>query len=417
MRDDLDRAIETAFMPEPPARLAVAVSGGGDSMALLLLLNRLAATRGTTLSVVTVDHGLRPEAKEEVRLVASACAQFGLSHQVLNWSGWDGSGNLQDAARRARYRMISEWAQANDIPAVALAHTMNDQAETVLMRMRRASGVDGLSAMSARQMRHDILWLRPLLRVTRDALRDVLRSEGIEWAEDPSNSDARFDRVKARRALAELAPLGVTVEALAQTAQNMAMARAALEAQTRKVIAASTQVRAGAIALDPSLLAQEPLEIQRRVYLACLNWITGADYAPRAKTLDAARQALAQQGAATIDGCHMRMERGLVWIFREYEPVRALRCDADQNWDTRWRILGPPEHAEVAALGPDGLAVCSDWRAAGVPRPVLLSTPAVWKGTELVAAPVVEALLGRSSVWRAELKKRGNAVFDAAETH
>lgn len=131
-------------------------------MALLSLLHRLSAAAGTHLEAVTVDHGLRPEAAEEAVFVARYAGTLGLRHETLRWRGWDGQGNLQNAAREARYRLMADWAERRGLPCVALGHTADDQAETVLMRLARRAGVDGLSAMAPRSDRHGITWLRPL---------------------------------------------------------------------------------------------------------------------------------------------------------------------------------------------------------------------------------------------------------------
>uniref|UniRef100_UPI0026223B47 tRNA lysidine(34) synthetase TilS n=1 Tax=uncultured Amaricoccus sp. TaxID=339341 RepID=UPI0026223B47 len=215
-----------ALPPLPDGRLGVAVSGGGDSVALLLLLH----AAGRDLAAVTVDHGLRPESVGEAASVAALCAARGIPHSVLRWEDRDPRGNLQQAAREARRSLIAGWAEASGIAAVALGHTLDDQAETVVMRLARGSGVDGLSAMRPETLALGILWLRPLLGIRRAALRAWLAAEGVAWAEDPTNADARFDRVRARLALPTLAGLGIGPERLAATARAVARACAALEA-------------------------------------------------------------------------------------------------------------------------------------------------------------------------------------------
>lgn len=201
-----------------PVRLGVAVSGGGDSLALLHLMHDWARANGSDLRAVTVDHGLRAAAPGEAAQVARLCADLGLPHDTLHWTGWDQSGNLQAEARRARYRLMAGWARGHDLQAVALGHTLDDQAETVLMRLARGSGVDGLSAMAGRRDDLGMRWLRPLLAIRRDDLRAFLSGLGVDWVDDPSNADTRFDRIKTRQALAQLAGLGIDAEGLADTA-------------------------------------------------------------------------------------------------------------------------------------------------------------------------------------------------------
>jgi tRNA(Ile)-lysidine synthase len=127
-----------ARLPERlPERLGIAVSGGGDSIALMHLLHRIASDEGVALFAATVDHGLRAESADEARTVAKQAAALGIPHDTLRWQGWDGAGNLQDHARQARYALLKEWAKRNDISAIALGHPADDQAETLLMRLAR----------------------------------------------------------------------------------------------------------------------------------------------------------------------------------------------------------------------------------------------------------------------------------------
>ncbi|MEZ5715745.1 MAG: tRNA lysidine(34) synthetase TilS [Paracoccaceae bacterium] len=182
------------FVNAKVGHVAVAVSGGGDSMALLLLIEHWAREHGAKLSAVTVDHGLRPEAAGEAAMVAAFCAGRGIPHDTLKWSGWDGKGNLQAAARAARYRLIADWARAKGVETVCLGHTRDDQAETFLMRLARKAGSDGLRGMDRDFEREGLRWARPVLGIGRADLRAFLERRGVAWVEDPSNQDEGFDR-------------------------------------------------------------------------------------------------------------------------------------------------------------------------------------------------------------------------------
>ncbi|MFC3118710.1 tRNA lysidine(34) synthetase TilS [Jhaorihella thermophila] len=233
-----------------PERLGVAVSGGGDSVALLHILTRCFGENGPEIHAVTVDHGLRAESADEAAMVARMAGALSVPHDTLCWEGWDGAGNLQDQARRARYRLLSRWARSSGIEMLALAHTADDQAETVLMRLGRAAGVDGLSGIPERRIEGGVTFVRPLLGVTRQALRAYLVRNAIEWVEDPSNRDDRFDRIRARRALEALQPLGITVTALADVARHMAQARAALDWYSFLAARDVARLDAGDVLLD-----------------------------------------------------------------------------------------------------------------------------------------------------------------------
>lgn len=399
---------ERAFGPQPPSALGIAVSGGGDSMALLHLLADWAAGSGCRLAAVTVDHGLRPEAAEEAAMVGRACAGLGLPHDILHWH-WDGQGNLSDAARRGRYARMADWARGRGLGAVALGHTLDDQAETVLLRLARGSGVDGLSGMAARRAADGILWLRPLLKMRRTALREFLTRRGVGWAEDPSNDNPAYDRVKARTALAALAPLGIEAEGLAETAARLALARGALEDFSTRIARAGARVEAGDVVFDRSVLEDAPQEIRLRLIAHALRWIASADYRPRLAPLTEAVTAALAGGRRTLAGCLISGVADSVRISREYRAVRDIRCPADRLWDRRWALSGPdsggiPEGLELRALGEAGLAACPDRRGIGPPRSSLMASPALWRGSDLIAAP----LAGRAAGWRAELVHDGS---------
>ena len=384
-----------AGLPEV-RRLGVAVSGGGDSLALLYLLKDHG---GPELAAATVDHGLRTEAAAEAAEVARHCAGLGIPHRTLRWDGWDGSGNLQDRAREARFRLLAGWAQAEGLDAVALGHTLDDQAETVLMRLARASGVDGLSAMSDRVTRHGVLFLRPLLKLRRQALREVLTERGVAWTEDPSNTDPRFDRVRARQALDALAPLGVDAGALARVSANMSDARRALGAAAADIVARIGRSEAGDLVFQRAPLLDLPDELFRRLVGAALNWVVSGDYPPRAEAVMDLAGAIRDRRDRTLHGCRVLTSENEVRITREAAAVRDTITPTDALWDGRWRLDGPhAQGLEVRVLGA-AVADCPDWRATGLPRETLLASPAVWDGDTLIAAPVA----GLSNGWRAEV--------------
>ncbi|MCR9127591.1 MAG: tRNA lysidine(34) synthetase TilS [Rhodobacteraceae bacterium] len=401
-RRDIVGAIAAGLRPWPE-RLGVAVSGGGDSLALMHALARLRAQGGPALWIATVDHRLRPEAAAEAARVAAAAADLGLPHDTLQWddAAPGGSGNLQAAARAARYRLLTGWAGARDLAHVALGHTADDQAETLLMRLARAPGVDGLSGMAPRRRAGGICLLRPALTLARADLRAFLADQGIVWSEDPSNSDMTYDRIKARALLAAGRRLGLSVRGLADVAANMARARDALDHYTAMAARDLADVRAGAVVLARDGFGALPPETARRLLSGAVVWVTAADYPPRRAPLAAALAAAGAGGSATLAGARVLVRGGYIWIAREFNAVRAVATAPGAAWDRRWRIAAAPGAAtgprpvlRVAALGPGGLAQCPDWRALGVPRAVLMATPALWQGQRLCAAPAVQPAPG-----------------------
>lgn len=197
-RTDLD--VLWPFVGDGGARLGLAVSGGGDSLAMLLLAHALLPGR---IEAATVDHGLRPESKAEAELVARHCARLGVPHATLCVEV--AKGNLQDRARAARYEALGDWCEDRDLQGLATAHQLDDQAETFVMRLNRGSGVSGLAGIRALGTvpNASVRLVRPLLRWLRAELAAIVREAGWEAVRDPSNEDAAFDRVRIRQALAE----------------------------------------------------------------------------------------------------------------------------------------------------------------------------------------------------------------------
>ena len=372
--------------------IGAALSGGGDSTALLHLCLRA----GFRVEAVTVDHRLRPESAGEAAAVAAFCQALGVRHEVRVWKHGAVPGNLMDAARRARMGLIGDWALARGISVVALGHTRDDVAETVLMGLGRAAGLAGLSGMRPEWEAGGLSFVRPLLDAGRTELRDWLRTQGIGWVDDPTNENDRYTRVKARKVLEALKPLGITAERLAEVAANLARVQEALAVQIAAAGQGITE-KAGALRFDTGVWT-EPSEVQRQVVIAAVLWLGGGDYAPRAAEVDRLVAALSGGGSATLAGC--RAQGG--WLMREARAVGGP-VPVGQAWDGRWLVEGPAGEvraAEVKSLGAEGLGQVKDWRRLGLPREVLLVTPAVWEGERLLAAP----LAGISASWTARLQ-------------
>lgn len=394
-------------------KIGVAVSGGGDSIALLHLVCDWARENGATVLAATIDHHLRAASGAEARGVAQACAALGVSHVTLDWQDWNGQGNVQAEARAARRQLLAAWADEAGLSAVLLGHTADDQAETFLMRLARGSGVDGLSCMTAWDK--DWLFLRPLLAISRATLRDWLTARSISWVDDPSNDDVRFDRVKARQMLATLAPLGLTVERLNDTAAHMLRARGTLRRAAADWAARFVQAEGGDLIFAPEALWLGNSDVEARVFAAAVQWIGGAAYRPRYEALTDAACALRRGETRTLGGVLMTPHghKG-ARLAREVSAAQGLVAAHEGKatlWDGRWRVAQtPPEPGwfapkpglgpwQIAALGEAGLAACKGWRNSGLPRTSLLSSPAVWAQDALVAAP----LAGLSAGWQANL--------------
>ena len=396
----------------PGDAIGVAVSGGGDSMALLDLAHAWCKGRKIGLHSATVNHGLRPEAAGEADMVAAFCASRGISHDTIRWTGWDGKGNLQAAARNARRGLLADWAASQGLKAILVGHTADDQAETVLMRLARGSGVDGLAGIPARTG-GDIPFLRPLMGLGRTELRDYLIAEGIAWVDDPSNDDDAFDRVRARKMMSTLADLGLTQERLLQTAEHMQASQKVLKAEALRRAKQDVTTDGGDLVLARSLLDMEASDTEPRLLAAAIGWVGGeAAYKPRFASLkDAAVAVLAGQ-TRTIGGVILSPQAGgKVRLTREAAAVAGLQTEVDPEnapeagyiWDGRWRLLPTapqsrlPAGLKIRALG-NGVLSCPDWRASGLPRASLAATPAIWSDNRLESAPMAGFLNGWTAI-------------------
>jgi len=222
-----------ADLKDVPAAV-LAVSGGPDSLALMWLAARWrrALKRGPRLVAVTVDHGLRPEAAREARAVKRLAGSLGLAHRTLRWTGAKPATGLPAAAREARYRLLAQAARAHGASHVLIAHTRDDQAETVLMRLSRGSGIAGLAAMARHATRDGVILARPLLDLPKARLVATLEKAGIPFADDPTNRDPRFTRPRLRALMPALAEEGADARNLARLAARLARADAALDLLT-----------------------------------------------------------------------------------------------------------------------------------------------------------------------------------------
>ena len=294
------------------AKVGVAVSGGPDSLALLLLCE---AARPGRIDAATVDHGLRPESDAEAAQVAQICKSLGVPHSTLT-PKWNPppSSNVPAAARDARYALLASWARDHGLNAVATAHHVDDQAETVLMRLARGSGVRGLAGMSgARMLDARVMLLRPLLNWRRSELGWIVQRAGLAAIEDPTNVDPKFDRTRARALLSDAEWLDPV--RLASAASHCRDADTALAWCAAQEFEARAQTVDAGIRIDPSGL---PVELQRRLLLIAMERLGARE--PRGPDAISAVERLASRETITLGG--IKMEGGDGWHLSVAAPRR-----------------------------------------------------------------------------------------------
>jgi tRNA(Ile)-lysidine synthase len=388
--------------------IVIAVSGGSDSTALMHLFARWARRHPefSNSLVLTVDHGLRPEAALEADLVAMQAKALGLRHATLRWVGDKPHADLQHAARTARYRLLTEAARTEGADTLLTAHTLDDQAETFLLALARGSGVYGLAGMPAERVLNGIRILRPLLPIRKTRLVATLVAASVSWSEDPSNQNDRFRRVTMRQAASGLADIGLTAETLAGTADRLSRAANALDTYADRLIAGCTVVHAGGyLEMDVAKLAAEPEEVVLRALARVLRAMTGAAYVPRLERLERLMAEVLVASSAgerlqrTLAGVAVHLPAATestrqprLWLFAEAGRAgfgtQELAPGETLDWNDRIRItlssaaLTP---LRIQALGTAARRLLGHSAPRRVPAAALGTLASAWREDKLVA--------------------------------
>jgi tRNA(Ile)-lysidine synthase len=377
--------------------LAVAVSGGPDSLSLVILADRWARERQGEICALTVDHRLRPESTTEIRLLHRWLSTRAIRHEILTWSADKPAGGIQEAARRARYALLTDWCQKHGCLHLLTAHHREDQAETHLIRCRASSGADGLAGMSAIRELTACRILRPLLGVAKARLAALLEAEGQPFITDPSNRDPTFERSLLRTTGA--VPVGTGFVALLNDIRNLGHERAVHERECDRLLAQTVVLHpAGFGVLDPGL-ALAPSEIAQRVFQAIIAAIGGRPYPARREQVARLHRILAaaDRRGHTLGGCQFIRWRNRILVLRELTgAARAVRLPPGTRllWDHRFSIALPATADGAVTIGYLGRAgvvelnrLKLERRHCGLPRLVYPILPAVWDEEGIAAVP------------------------------
>jgi len=327
--------------------LGLAVSGGADSLALMLLAAEWAGSHDKRLVVYAVDHGLRPEAAAECAMVVAQAETLGLEARVLHWRGSKPKTGVQAAARKARYRLIGTAMRADGLGMLATAHHRDDQAETVMMRLAHGSGIEGLAGMRMVAAIEGVRVFRPLLDVPRAVLDELVSRHGLQPVRDPSNTDRAYERVRWRALMPALADQGLEAAGLARFAARMARADAALgEVARTQYGQLAARGALGQIDIDLTTWRRLPEEIAVRVLGLALE-VTGgrsgrADLG-QLETLCRRLRAAEDGGQVTLGGAQVVAREGLLSVWREVGRIdhgpQPVVPGGEMVWDGRFRIV------------------------------------------------------------------------------
>lgn len=327
-------------------KLAIAVSGGADSLALAWLIKKMRQRQSLKIVALTVNHHLRPEAESEALMVSNLMKQWGIEHHILEWyGGKDVVAGVEEKAREARYALLEDWCIKNDFCFLLTAHHLRDQAETFLMRLQRGSGVDGLSAMSDFSRRGQIFVVRPLLEFEPSDLKSLLLSEQINWAEDASNQCDDYLRVRVRKFLPELEQkTGITVARLAQTAAAMRQVREYFAQEVEAFVEAHVRFYQNeAVSFSPIAFNKRHEEIKRRILAYLIQKVGQKTYPPEYKELQRLIENLKSEnfGGCTLGDCEIFLFLKRWWIVKR--SVGKIKITGS-DWE-KW-VQKHPEYAK-----------------------------------------------------------------------
>lgn len=297
--------------------VAVGVSGGADSLALVLQAAEELAVFGRKIVALTVDHGLRPTSRLEAEYVAGLMQKYGIEHHILTWTGKKPTTGIEEAARQARYALIAEWCSQNNVRVLLTAHHAKDQAETFLMRLQRGSGLEGLCGIREYSVRDGLVILRPLLAVNPENLRDYLRQRAIVWVEDESNRDTTFLRGKIRQYLPELTEnIGINIEKICNAVHNLQSAEDYIEQQLDLLLAHDVIWNFGTVC---RFRYADYLSWHKEMKFRVLARLCRREYIPRAERILALVNALNTLPftGATLGGREIVLAYDWVWVVPE----------------------------------------------------------------------------------------------------
>ncbi len=339
-----------------PDRFALGVSGGPDSMALALCAKDWAAKTGRHLIALIVDHALRPESGQEAETTQQSLLRLAVPAEILRWEHPPVVSRLHITARKARYHLLTEACRHHGITRLLLAHHREDQAETILMRLAKGSGIDGLVGIPERSIVNGIEILRPFLTIEKERLIATCISNQVPFIIDSSNSSPKFARGRLRRVMPLLTNEGLTIERLIDLGERAAIVKDALEHYTHAFLTQATQRDAsGALHIDLNKLRAEPRAVGERALTACLQHLHPQDYAPEHVSLASLYKALlpdAVMPSRTLHGCIIGTKNKKCTVMREVDSIDIMPIHRGETvlWDRRWRVTLPDNADEPSCL-------------------------------------------------------------------
>ncbi len=327
-------------------KIVVAVSGGIDSLSLLLITNEWAKNNNSIIIGLTVNHKLRKEAEEEALYVNNLCKKLGIKHYILNWEGEKPYTNIEAIARENRYKLIKEFCDKNNIKYVLVAHHLQDQAETFFIRLFRGSGIDGLSSMESVTNLFGINIIRPFLDIKKEDLKEYLVNKNIKWIEDPSNSDEKYLRNKIRNFLNSFENKEEILKRINSAVEKINITKKIIDDEIIKIEKkAVTFSLFGSCSINKNILLKQNEEIILKILAKIAMKISGNIYKPRLEKLKRLLKNIIEDDNLkyTFYGCIFeKFDENLIMVYREYNSIdkdEKLMYNKEVVWDNRFKII------------------------------------------------------------------------------
>jgi tRNA(Ile)-lysidine synthase len=355
--DFLLQHIDSTFTPVNSTHIAVAVSGGADSLALCLLLNEWAEIRNIQLTALTVDHQLRPDSTPEAQRVHQWLTHRGIHHETLRWNHSIITSNVQELAREARYALLIEYCKQHNIEHLWLGHHANDQWETFFMRLSHASGVKGLSGMSPHSHRDGITIYRPFLTIDPQILKEYLIHQQQPWINDPSNQLRTYERIRWRDQINTLSQLGVSPKVIHNVCEKLSQDDHALDWSANDWIVRHTTFHPQLLFFECDLALQHlPISLIKRIALRLASQVRGISITTAHVRHN--MQSLIQKltvphiKAFTFAGCYWMEHQHKVYVLREWEKCpNVCITSTEMTYDHRFNLTSLPIGKTLEPVG------------------------------------------------------------------
>ena len=406
-------------------KIAIAVSGGIDSMVLMKVSSLSKKIKPKNIHILTINHDLRKGSKEETLFVRKEADKLGLKATVLTWKGKKPKSGIQEKARKKRQNLLFNYCKKNNISDLFFAHHLDDQIENFIFRMFRGSGIVGLTSFSNFSKIDKINLIRPLINTPKSDLLLFAKKQKIEWIEDPSNSNLDFDRVKVRNVLKNFYDSGFDKKLFLKSISKLKSINEDIELLTGDYIANYIEVYENIyVSIKKEFFSNSPKEIQMRVIKNCISFFAPEKlFSPKdIKIINILNwiKCNSKVESKTLGGTLFKKNNNAIILYKEVnklshiKPVNISKSEF-KSWDNRFLVKSNVKiDGKISYLGPEGVKILKSKKIdvnkakKNAPIAAIYSSPAIWQKKRLISAPIFDYSYNRSV--NIEIKKIGYMI-------